>query len=198
MFDIKLTTTRHTTACGPACLKMLLDYYGVEVPLETLIEECGITVNGCSVATLKRVAQAHGLDASIWKEPPGDVLTQDRPGIVWWRYTHYVVYGGLNDKGEPVLFNPSRGRYAIDAGTFAVMATGIEDGTCVVLSIGKPLNLVCRAETDYQAREVFTVGDRIFVAKEIIAKGETIAPGVNCEETTTADMINMLKEQEGE
>lgn len=142
MFDIKLTTVKHQTACGPASLKMLLDYYGIDVPLETLIDECGVSVNGCSMPTLKRVGIAHGLsDLSIWQEDPEDVLKQDRPGIVWWRYGHFLVFGGLNDKGEPVLFNSMRGRYAIDSGTFAVLATGVKDGTCVVLTNGEPHNL---------------------------------------------------------
>ncbi len=62
MFDVKLTTTKHQVACGCACLKMLLDYYGIDVDLDTLIEECGLSVNGCSMTTLMRVARLHGLN----------------------------------------------------------------------------------------------------------------------------------------
>ena len=35
MFDVKLVTSRKSSYCGPCCLKMILDYYG----LETLTEE---------------------------------------------------------------------------------------------------------------------------------------------------------------
>ena len=38
MFDILPVTTDHMAACGPACLKMLLAYYGIEVPLDQLID----------------------------------------------------------------------------------------------------------------------------------------------------------------
>jgi ABC-type bacteriocin/lantibiotic exporter with double-glycine peptidase domain len=47
-----------------------------------------------------------------------DCLKQDRPAILWWRYQHFVVFCGLNDKDEPVICNPSSGRYAISRETF--------------------------------------------------------------------------------
>ena len=37
MYDVDLTTSMGTVYCGPACLRMLLAYYGIDVPLETLI-----------------------------------------------------------------------------------------------------------------------------------------------------------------
>lgn len=197
MFGIDLITTKHETACGPACLKMLLDFYGIDVDLDTLIEECGVTVNGCTAADLKRVAITHGLtDTSLWQEPPSEVLTQDRPGIVWWRYNHFVVYGGLNDKGEPVLFNPMRGQYAIDAGTFEVLASGLQAGTCVVLTNGKPLDVIYRAEKNISAGELFASNGETCIALRPIARGEALVKGWNYNNTTIIDALNNAQKED--
>lgn len=126
MFDVTLVTTRHQIACGPACLKMLLAYYGTDVDLDTLITECGVSVNGCTAADVLRVGRAHGLTAmAAYREGSDAVLRQDRPAILYWRHQHFVVYAGLNDAGEPVICNPGQGRYAIDVGSFNALYSGI-------------------------------------------------------------------------
>ena len=119
MYDVKPVTTAHKTACGPACLKMLLDYYGQDVALETLIQECNVGIAGCSAKDVLRVGREHGLDMTTWKMGADDIMKQDRPAILWWRYQHFVVFCGMNDQDEPVICNPANGRYAISKETFA-------------------------------------------------------------------------------
>lgn len=197
MFDVKLTTTTRSTACAPASLKMLLEYYGIEVPLDQLIEECGVSVDGCSAADVLRVGQAHGLeDFKAWQENPEDIFAQDRPGIVWWRYNHFVVFAGLNDKDEPVICNPMRGRYAIDRGSFAAICTGLQTGTAVVLCVGKPENLRKTATANLAAGEFFELGGATCVALRAIARGERLVIGANCETVNLIDLINEQQEEE--
>lgn len=195
MFDIEPVTTNHHTACGPACLKMLLAFYGIEVDLDTLISECGVRVNGCTANDLLRVGRAHGLeDFGAWSENPEDVLKQDRPAILWWTYGHFVVYAGLNDDGEPVLCNPSRGRYAIDRGTFAVKCAGQTPGTVVALCVGRPEDMILRAANNHAAGDLFELGGGICVALRPITRGETLKLGWNYNKTTVADALNAQKE----
>lgn len=136
MYDIELVTTDKATVCGAASLKMLLKYYGHDVDLDTLIEACGVGVGGCTAKDLLRVGRAYGLgnDFAAWQEDAADVLRQDRPAILWWRYNHFVVYAGNNAEGEPVICNPSRGKYPIDAGTFKTLFSG------VALCVGRPMD----------------------------------------------------------
>lgn len=142
VFDVTPVTTNRAFDCGPACLKMLLNYYGIEASLEELREECNTRMCGASMATLVKVAKAHGMaEASTWGEPLQDLLKQDRPGIVWWMYNHFVVYCGVDEKGDVVICNPARGRYPIDVGTFAAKCCGLEPGQKVVLSNGEPQDL---------------------------------------------------------
>lgn len=139
MYDVKPVTTAHTTACGPACLKMFLRYYGQDVELDTLIAECGVSVHGCTAGDILRVGRAHGLtDLGAYKITTIDsLLQQDRPAILWWQYKHFVVFCGLNDKGEPVICNPSSGRYPINVET---LTTKFSDG--IALCNGHPQNII--------------------------------------------------------
>ena len=125
MYDVIPVTTKHSTACGPACLKMLLAYYGVNVDLDTLIDECGVRVNGCTGADLLRVGRAHGLDMTAWRMGANELIQQYRPAIVWWKYAHWVVFCGLNEQGEAVICNPSIGRFPIDTESFSKFYTGV-------------------------------------------------------------------------
>ena len=125
MYDVTPYTSGKSTACGPTCLKMLLEYYGVTVDLDQLIEECGVAVDGCSAADLNRVGRAHGLDMKTFKMTPDELIRQDRPAIVWWKYYHFLVFCGQSAEGDIVLCNPSMGRYTIDKGTFAALYSGI-------------------------------------------------------------------------
>lgn len=118
MYDVKAVTTEHQTACGAASLKMLLDYYGKSVTLYELIAECGVKITGCTGKDIMVTGNKHGLDLHSWRMDAEALLIQDRPAIIWWRHRHWVVFCGLNDAGEPVIANPSSGRYAIPVSTF--------------------------------------------------------------------------------
>lgn len=128
IYEMNPVTTRHETACGPACLKMLLEYYGEEAELDALIEECNARLIGCSARDLLRVGRAHGLSdmMAVKRDDAGDVLTQDRPAIIWWRYQHWIVFCGCDGDGKVVVCDPARGRYRMSAGLFGSCFAGIE------------------------------------------------------------------------
>ena len=125
MFDVTPYTCEKSTACGPTCLKMLLGYYGREADLDELIEECGVGVAGCSARDLLRVGRAHGLDMVTFKMDAEELIRQDRPAIVWWKWSHFVVFAGTNETGQVVICNPGSGRFGIDKGTFKSLYSGI-------------------------------------------------------------------------
>lgn len=187
MYDVKPVTTKHSVACGPACLKMLLDYYGIEADLDKLIEECGVKVNGCTAADLLRVGRAHGLEMGAWSMEAQDLLKQDRPAIAYWRYNHYVIFAGMDDGGDVWICNPSQGRYRIDAGTFTTLFSG------VALCAGTPKDLPettgMYAQTDIPKGGLFIAHDTVYRATEAILKGAEIRPGRNCDKTTLNEIV---------
>jgi len=52
------------------------------------------------------------------------------------------------------------------------------------------------AEKPYQAGEIITDGARVYIANQVIVQGETVIPGVNCTQTTVADVLNALQSKE--
>lgn len=125
MYDVKIVTSPVRVDCGATCLKMLLDYYGQDIPLDQLIEECGTRLIGCSAKDLKRVGNAHGMDMYVYKMDADEVIRQDRPAIVWWKYKHWVVCCGRDDNGRVIIANPDRGRYPISEDLFKSFYSGV-------------------------------------------------------------------------
>ena len=136
MYNVKPVTTAHATACGPTSLKMLMSYYGVDVPLKDVIAECGEKITGNSMADLARVGRNHGLDMVSYQMDAEALLKNDRPAIIWWRRVHFVVFCGLNDKGEPVICNPSSGRFPMNRDAFCTAFSGI------ALCNGRPQDII--------------------------------------------------------
>lgn len=132
MFDIDPVTSGKPTDCGGTCMKMLLAYYGQDVPLEQLIVECNTGITGCTGKDLLLCGRAHGLDMKAWQCDAETVFRSDRPEIIWWMYNHWVVYGGLDEDGKVVIYNPDRGRYRVSKNTFKCFYTGVS------LSNGEP------------------------------------------------------------
>lgn len=125
MFDIKPVTSDKPTDCGATCLKMLLNYYGQDVDLDQLIEECNAKITGCTAKELMAAGRLHDLDMRAFKTDVEGILDADRPAIIWWKYCHWVVFCGLNDDGKVVICNPDRGRYPMSKGIFKMFYTDI-------------------------------------------------------------------------
>lgn len=133
MFDVDVITSEISNDCGPTCLQMLLKYYGIEVELKQLIEECNVGILGCTMKNLIDAARVHEIELKPWKMDGKDLIGVDRPAIIHWKYVHFCVYCGTDDNGKVVIINPDRGRYRMDPDTFAAFFTDF------ALFNGKPL-----------------------------------------------------------
>lgn len=51
------------------------------------------------------------------------------------------------------------------------------------------------AEKTLTAGEIVTRGSKVYIITSVVAKGETVTPGVNCTETTLAKVLNSLQEK---
>lgn len=187
MYDVIPTTTPHAVACGPTCLKMLLGYYGQDVALDDLIRECNVTVTGCTAPDMLRVGRAHGLDMRSYRADADGVMMMDRPAILWWRYNHFVVFCGLNDKDEPVICNPSSGRYPISRETFSRAFSGI------AMTNGECGDFVPCAEKNYAKGECFMRSGELCKAIAPIAKGAMLTLNTNYIVTSVEKELATLK-----
>ena len=73
--------------------------------------------------------------------------------------------------------------------TVQEMRERIAELTAQVLNASEPFT----AEKTYNAGDVIANGARVYIAGQVIIRGETVTPGANCEETTIADVINALQ-----
>ena len=112
---IKLKPFRQTPGlCGPASLKMVLDYYGVSVSEQELARLAGSSKEkGTSVSGLIKAAKRLGFDAFVKKNSSLDDLrhfTEKKiPVIVDWFFEddgHYSVVADI-DKNNITLIDPS-------------------------------------------------------------------------------------------
>jgi len=86
--------------CGPACLKMVAEFYKMSFSLESLRKKCFITREGVSFLGLSEAADSLGF-RTIGVRIPFDLLNENvpLPCIVHWRQKHFiVVYKIKNNK----------------------------------------------------------------------------------------------------
>lgn len=125
MFDVKVITSPIVLDCGPTCLQMLLNYYNIEADLNELNQKCDIQLNGCSAKDLKRVGNEYGLDMKAYEMSMEELLKQDRPAIIWWKYNHFCIFCGLDEDNRIMIINPDRGKYGIPKSVFKIYYSGV-------------------------------------------------------------------------
>ena len=135
MYDVKPITSDRSTDCGATCLKMLLDYYGIDVPLDQLIKDCNTRLIGCTAADVLRAGRLHGVEMHAYKTDLDGILKVDRPAIIWWKRKHFCVLCGIDEGGNIVIINPDRGRYRMSKSLFNCWYSGIS------LFIGEPVDI---------------------------------------------------------
>lgn len=160
MFDVKPLTSPIENDCGATCLKMLLDFYGIESDLETLTSELGINVWGCSMKDLRNVGLKYGLDSKCYKMDYEELLRQDRPSIIWWKCKHFCVLCGLDENDNVVVCNPDLGRYRMPIAFFKMFYSGI------ALFNGEPIDTEIML-IPQRISEVETVAEMAYVNSEI-------------------------------
>jgi len=102
--------------CGPACLKALLEGFGVPISYGRLREACQTDVDGTSIDTIEEVAQSLGLDATQVMVPVDNVLIDEAkalPCVAVVRnpdgMTHFVVLWRRHGRLVQVM-DPGLGR----------------------------------------------------------------------------------------
>lgn len=148
MYDVKPITSDKPTDCGATCLKMLLDYYGIEADINQLIIDCNTRLIGCTATDVMRAGRLHSLDMKAYKTDVDGILNVDRPAIIWWKKKHFCIFCGIDEAGRIVICNPDRGRYRMSKSLFRSWYSG------VALFNGIP--------EDIEGQEIIEVLDHIF------------------------------------
>ena len=107
----------HASECGAACLGSILAYFGRWVPLTELREQCEVSRDGSSAASLLRAARHYGLECKGLSLRADQVTKVELPLIVFWQFSHFVILEGI-DKDAYYINDPSTGRRTIDIKEF--------------------------------------------------------------------------------
>ena len=123
------------TECGAASLGMIMQYYGVYIPLENLRVDTGVSRDGCKASKILQGARKHFFETCGYRMSEEALFETKPPCIIHWNYNHFLVYEGK--KGKYVYLNdPAQGPRKVTIEEFAKSFTGI------VLTITPTENIV--------------------------------------------------------
>lgn len=106
--------------CGPACLKMVAQYYGKYYSLQYLRDLCGITRDGVSLYDISYAAEKIGLRTISVKANVDDIIKRiPLPCIIHWESDHFVVVYKTTDS-RIYISDPAKGLVSYSINDFKV------------------------------------------------------------------------------
>jgi ATP-binding cassette subfamily B protein len=113
------------TDCGPACLTMVLAYFGKSVRLDEVRAAMGFSRLGTDALTLVETARIYGLRGRGIKIRDIDALRfLDPASILHWRFNHFVVFERMDRRGAWVV-DPGGGRRLVSREELDRAFTGV-------------------------------------------------------------------------
>jgi ATP-binding cassette subfamily B protein len=114
-----------STECGPACLSMVLGYYGKHATLSEIREAMGgAGRDGVDSLTLLKTARWYGLQGRGVTLQLNALPFMEKGTILHWEFSHFVVFDRLR-KGGVEIVDPARGRRLVPLEEFGRSFTGV-------------------------------------------------------------------------
>lgn len=104
--------------CGPACLKMILAYYGIDSTIQFLRERSQVNKTGVSLNGLEVAARDLGFKPISTMISFKDFIENNiLPCIIHWRDDHFVVVYKI-ENNKIFVADPAKGKVKYDKGEF--------------------------------------------------------------------------------
>lgn len=112
------------TECGAASLAMILGYYGKNVPLATLRQDCGVSRDGSKASNIVKAAKLHGCKAKGLGKSASQLRGLKLPAIIFWKFNHFVTLEGFS-KGFAHINDPGLGHRKVAIAEFEASYSGV-------------------------------------------------------------------------
>lgn len=112
------------TECGAASLSMVMKYHGVNVPLEQLRLDTGVSRDGCKASKILKGAKKYGFNGKGIKVTLSTLLTMAPPCIIHWNFNHFLVYEGTKNN-RVYLNDPAEGHRVVTIDELDKSFTGV-------------------------------------------------------------------------
>ena len=100
--------------CGPSCLQMIFEYYGLIVSDNTIDHLCSATKEGVSLLSLQEAALNYGFECFCVKLNIDKLAEITKPCILHWEQNHFVVlYEVSKDDKRYIIADPKKRHYNV-------------------------------------------------------------------------------------
>lgn len=121
--------------CGPACLKIISQYYGKYYSLQYLRDLCGITKEGVSLYDISYAAEKIGIRTVSVKASVGDIVQKvPLPCIIHWNDDHFVVVYKTTKK-KIHISDPAKGLTSYTFDVFRKNWCSVDSDTGIVMAL---------------------------------------------------------------
>jgi ATP-binding cassette subfamily B protein len=110
--------------CGPACLAMILNYFGHNVSVSECSEYCDPGRDGVTAYTLAKAGRDMGLRVQAFSVQSDDFQYIPTPSIIHWEFKHYVVFEKWT-KRKIQIIDPAAGQRWVSPEEFKKGFTGV-------------------------------------------------------------------------
>ena len=146
----KLTRQFDQMDCGPACIRMVANYYGKKYPLSYLRTVSCLSKEGVSIAGIRSALTNIGFESASYELTLQQLRQCPMPTILHWEQNHFVVlyktkWNHFRKKWQYYVANPAYGKNVLTEKDFKFYWMNGEKGIAIAL---KP------TETFYQKQAI--------------------------------------------
>src|SRR5215472_6863034 len=124
IWRIPIVQQMTATECGPACLAMVLGYFGKRFTIEQIRQHIIGGRDGTTAAQILEAGQQLGLRGRGVRVTVDNVHTIGAGAILHWEFSHFVVFDHKSGDDFYVV-DPGLGRRRVPASDFSTAFTGI-------------------------------------------------------------------------
>lgn len=170
----KIIRQLNTMDCGPACLAMILSFYGKSYSLEYLKEKTSLSKSGVSLLSLSNVSKSLGFKTTAGLFTFEALInTANLPCILHWNQNHFVVLYRVKAKKDGYMLfvaDPAKGKLAISESVFCEgwLSTTENNKQVGIALLLEPVNIIDMPTVNSSCKNAKTVLKYISSHKKIL------------------------------